>query len=149
MFLKKYIAQNSKTKEQPYYTSSYHNEASKPPEPYPLKLPKPPCPPPKQKHNHEIVGRVEIVYEGKPHYHCFATVSGEAIPVEGHDHVHNVAFRTNFANGHYHEFIGRTSGAVVIGDRHVHYVESSTLRENNHRHKFSFVTLMNEPYENE
>jgi hypothetical protein len=65
--------------------------------------------------------------------------------VEGHDHVHNVTFRTDFADGHYHEFIGRTSGAVIIGDRHVHYVESLTSREDNHRHKFRVVTLINEP----
>lgn len=146
MFLKKYKEQNPKTEEQPYYTSPQNNEL------YPLKpleLPKPELP--KQKHNHEIIGKVEMVYEGKPHYHTFATISGEAIPVEGHDHIHNVAFRTNFAGGHYHEFIGRTSGAVNIGNsnRHVHYLESITLIEDNHCHKFSLITLINEPYDDE
>lgn len=68
-----------------------------------------------QRHVHEIVGRVEIAEENTdPHNHRFATVSGEAIPLGNGDHVHEVCFRTDFYENHFHEFHGRSGGAIDV-----------------------------------
>ena len=63
-----------------------------------------------QKHMHEEVqGSVQIAERNEdPHNHRFATVSGEAIPVDCNDHVHEIKFRTDFYENHFHEFCGRT-----------------------------------------
>ena len=70
-----------------------------------------------QKHVHEITGSTQIFQECKDcHNHRFCTVSGEAMPIPGKkDHYHEVKFRTDFADGHYHEFCGKSSGAVDVG----------------------------------
>jgi hypothetical protein len=101
-----------------------------------------------QTHVHEILGSVEIAErQTDPHNHRFATVSGQAIPVCGcsGDHVHEVMFRTDFYEDHFHEFCGKTCGAIPVGDRHVHFLESVTTVNEGHRHEFRVATLINDP----
>lgn len=94
-----------------------------------------------QMHVHEIQGDVKIAGRD-PHTHRFATVSGEAIPLGNGDHVHEVIFRTDFFVEHYHEFRGRTLGAIGVGDRHVHFLESVTSFDDGHRHAFRTSTFI-------
>ena len=107
------------------------------------------CPPPKpeeQRHVHEIQGSVEIAEpQEDPHNHRFATMSGEAILIGNNDHVHEVRFRTDFYEEHYHEFCGRTGGAIKVGDRHVHFLESVTTLSDGHTHAFRVATLIEDP----
>jgi hypothetical protein len=92
---------------------------------------------------HEIQGSVKIAEpEEDPHNHRFATVSGEAIPTGNHDHIHEVRFRTDFYEDHFHEFRGKTSGAIRVGDRHVHFLDSVTTVNDGHRHEFRLSTFM-------
>lgn len=98
-----------------------------------------------QRHVHELLGSVLIAGCKTPHNHRFATVTGEAIPCGPHDHVHEVVFRTDFYDEHYHEFKGRTGGAIQVGDRHVHFIESVTSIDDSHRHEFRAATLINDP----
>ena len=79
------------------------------------------------------------------HNHRFALVSGEAIPFGHKDHYHEVKFRTDFYEDHYHVFVGKTGGAVPVGDRHVHFLESQTSLNDGHKHKFRFATLIEDP----
>jgi hypothetical protein len=96
-----------------------------------------------QSHVHEIQGSVRLDdLNSFPHNHRFVTISGEAIPIGLHDHVHEIVFRTDFMNGHYHEFHGRTFGAIPVGDGHVHFLEGVTSTTNNHNHIFRFVTFI-------
>ena len=106
----------------------------------------------KQKHVHELQGSVIIAErEEDPHNHRFCTVTGEAIPCMGneHDHVHEVAFRTDFYEEHFHEFRGITGGAIPVGNRHVHFIESVTSMDDGHRHTFEAATLIENPIEKE
>lgn len=98
----------------------------------------------KQRHVHEIQGSVKLAGEG-PHDHRFCTVSEEAIPYGTNDHVHEVCFRTDTFDDHYHEFKGKTGCAIQIGDRHVHYLESVTSVDDGHRHRFECATLIENP----
>lgn len=101
-----------------------------------------------QRHVHEIQGSVQIAErEEDPHNHRFATVSGQAIPIGNGDHVHNVRFRTDFYENHFHEFRGRTGGMIRVGDRHVHFLESVTSRNDSHRHAFRLGTFIDNPIE--
>ncbi|MDF2843929.1 MAG: hypothetical protein K0R00_2355 [Herbinix sp.] len=102
-----------------------------------------------QRHVHELVGSVRIADQEDPHNHRFATVTGEAIPCGMNDHYHEVAFRTDFYENHFHEFRGRTGGAVPVGNRHVHFIESLTTVNDGHRHGFEAATLINNPIEDE
>ncbi len=107
-----------------------------------------PCPPHPhvQEHVHEVQGSVEIAERGTdPHNHRFATVTGEAKPCGKHDHFHEIKFRTDFYENHYHEFCGRTGGAIKVGDRHVHFLESVTEVSDNHQHDFRLSTFINDP----
>ncbi len=106
-----------------------------------------PCPT-MQTHVHEILGSVKIAERcTDPHNHRFATVSDEVIG-SGLNHVHEVKFRTDFYENHFHEFCGRTGPATIIGDnRHVHYLESVTNCRDGHRHEFRFGTLIDNPIE--
>lgn len=99
-----------------------------------------------QTHVHEVLGSVMIAErEEDPHNHRFATVSGEAIRVN-RSHVHEVRFRTDFYENHFHEFRGRTSEAIPVGDdRHVHFLESVTTRNDGHFHEFRVATLIEDP----
>lgn len=102
-----------------------------------------------QEHVHEIVGSVMFADRNDPHNHRFATVSGEAIEC-GDSHVHEIKFRTDFYDGHYHEFCGRSSKAIYVGDgKHVHYANAYTECEDGHRHEFQVATLINSPIEEE
>ena len=102
-----------------------------------------------QRHVHELLGSVQIATEEceDPHNHRFATVSGQAILVGGGDHVHEVIFRTDFYEDHFHEFRGRTLGAVPVGDRHVHYLAGTTTEEEDHYHDFRAATMIEDPIE--
>lgn len=97
-----------------------------------------------QRHVHEVQGSVQIADRNDPHNHRFATVSGEAIG-NGLDHYHEVKFRTDFYEDHFHEYCGRTSCAIPVGDRHVHFLESVTTENDGHRHNFRFATLIDDP----
>jgi len=106
-----------------------------------------PCPE-EQTHVHEIQGSVMIAEEREdPHNHRFATVSGEVIRTgpNPNDHIHEVCFRTDFYEDHFHEFRGRTCTAIPVGDRHVHFLESKTTENDGHRHEFRFATLIQDP----
>lgn len=99
-----------------------------------------------QRHVHEVQGSVEIAErEEDPHNHRFAAVSGQAIPIGNGDHIHFVRFRTDFYENHYHEFYGKTGGAVKVGNRHVHFLESVTTVNDGHRHNFRVATLIDNP----
>ena len=104
------------------------------------------CCPEKQKHVHEVVGSVMIAREdGECHNHRFATVSEEAIR-SGGSHVHVVRFRTDFYEDHYHEFCGKSSPAIEVGDgRHVHFAKSYTTCSDGHRHEFRVASLIEDP----
>lgn len=115
--------------------------------------PCPPCPE-RQFHVHEVQGSVQIAeIPEDPHMHCsddphnhrFATVSGEAMPLGPNDHFHEVRFRTDFYENHFHTFSGRTGGAIPVGDRHVHFLLDETSVNEGHRHDFRFGTLIDNP----
>lgn len=99
-----------------------------------------------QNHVHEITGSTATVNECRDcHNHRFCTVSGEAIE-EGCSHVHEVKFRTDFADGHYHEFCGKSSPAIEVGDgKHVHFARAFTECQNGHRHEFQVASLIDSP----
>jgi len=99
----------------------------------------------RQFHVHEVQGSVMIAELQYPHNHRFATVSGEAIRIYGCDHVHDVYFRTDYFDGHYHGFYGRTGGAIWVGDRHVHFLEAVTSEDDGHYHEFRVATLIDNP----
>jgi len=101
-----------------------------------------------QRHVHEVLGSVMIAEpEEDPHNHRFATVTGQAILTNnGRDHYHEVDFRTDFYEEHFHRFHGRTSGAVGVGDRHVHFIDDAVTTFNDgHRHEFRLATMLDDP----
>lgn len=101
-----------------------------------------------QQHVHELTGSTGIVNEcGDCHNHRFCTVSDEAVYTrDKRDHYHNVTFRTDFADGHFHEFCGKTSCAIDVGNgKHVHFIKDFTQAEDNHRHEFQAATLIDSP----
>ena len=102
----------------------------------------------KQKHVHELTGSTRIFREfDEYHNHRFCTVSGEAMQIPGkQDHFHEVKFRTDFSDGHYHEFCGKTSGAIDVGGgKHVHFIKDFTEEEDEHRHEFQAASLIDNP----
>lgn len=94
-------------------------------------------------HVHEVRGYLKVAED--KHYHRFSFVTGDAVFTELGNHCHEIVFRTDNADGHYHEFKGRTCGAIPIGDRHVHYLEGHTTNEDGHFHGFRLITLMENP----
>lgn len=106
------------------------------------------CDRPREQHVHEILGSTFIAERCEdPHNHRFATVSGEAIPHQG-SHVHNVKFRTDSYDGHFHEFSGQTSVAFPLEDgRHVHFVKARTTAADGHTHEFRAASLIDNPIE--
>ena len=97
---------------------------------------------------HEISGSTKIFREcDECHNHRFCTVSDEAkYTPDKKDHFHEVKFRTDFSDGHYHEFCGKTSGAIDVGcGKHVHFLKDCTKPEDNHKHEFQFATLIDSP----
>lgn len=102
----------------------------------------------KQNHVHEITGSTRVFHECSDcHNHRFAAVSGEAISVPGkNDHYHEISFRTDFADGHYHEFKGKSSGAIDVGGgKHVHFAKSFTTMADGHKHEFQAASLIDSP----
>lgn len=100
-----------------------------------------------QKHVHELQGSVKFAEEDDPHGHRFCTVTEEACPVGEGEHIHEVCFRTDYYDGHYHEFRGKTGVAIPVGNRHVHFIESVTTIDDGHRHEFEAATLIENPTE--
>lgn len=100
----------------------------------------------KKKHVHEITGSTGIAEECKEcHNHRFCTVSGEAIQM-GNTHVHEVKFRTDFADGHFHEFCGKSGPAIEVGSgKHVHFAKACTEFEDGHKHRFQVASLIESP----
>lgn len=99
-------------------------------------------------HVHEIVGSTFIAeYCKDPHNHRFATVSDEAIPYMG-SHVHNIKFRTDSYDGHYHEFCGTSSAAIPVGGgKHIHFAKAYTTSADGHVHEFQVASLIDNPIE--
>ena len=98
-----------------------------------------------QRHVHEVQGSVRIAeIPEDPHNHRFATVSSQAILRPNGDHYHIVRFRTDFYEDHFHTFVGRTGGAIDVGDRHVHFLQSVTDESEDHVHEFRLSTFMND-----
>jgi hypothetical protein len=99
-----------------------------------------------QRHVHEFIGSTAVKQEcDECHNHRFATVSGEAIPI-GKSHVHEVKFRTDFSDGHFHEFCGKSSPAIDVGGgKHVHFAKAFTDEEDGHRHQFQAASLIDSP----
>lgn len=99
-----------------------------------------------QKHVHEVQGSVAIARRKEcPHNHRFATITSEAIPINCDDHIHEVKFHTDFFDHHFHEFCGRTSGAICVGDRHVHFLKCETDKCDGHCHFFRLCTMIDNP----
>ena len=74
------------------------------------------CPvcPKEQTHVHEVFGSVRIAEAATdPHNHRFAVVTCNVIPVGTRDHVHEVKFRSDFYEDHFHEFSGRMAGTSI------------------------------------
>lgn len=103
---------------------------------------------PVKQHNHEILGSTFIAEQCRDaHNHRFATVSGEAIPFMG-SHVHNITFRTDTFDDHFHEFCGTSSPAIPVGDgRHVHFAKAQTTSRDGHVHQFRVASLIDNPIE--
>lgn len=102
----------------------------------------------KQQHVHEILGSTDTIRECNGcHNHRFATVSGEAIQIPGtRDHYHEVTFRTDFSDGHYHEFCGKTSGMIDVGNgKHIHFISDFTKEADGHSHAFQVASLIESP----
>lgn len=100
-----------------------------------------------QRHVHEVTGSTASVSEcrGSCHSHRFCTVSGEAVRM-GDSHVHEISFRTDFSDGHFHEFRGTSSPAIDVGDgKHVHFARACTSVEDGHKHEFQAASLINGP----
>lgn len=97
-------------------------------------------------HVHEVLGSVEIAEaRSDPHNHRFATISSEPIPIGNGDHMHEIKFRTDNYENHYHEFCGHTGGAIRTGDRHIHFLQSDTCTSDGHHHDFRVSTLIDDP----
>lgn len=99
-----------------------------------------------QEHVHEITGSTATIIEGREcHNHRFCTVSGEAMKM-GNSHIHEVKFHTDFADEHFHEFWGRTSQAIDVGNgKHVHFLKDFTEEQDGHKHRFQVATLIDSP----
>lgn len=102
----------------------------------------------KQKHVHELTGSTRIFEECDDcHNHRFCTVTDEAIYTKDkYDHYHEVKFRTDFSDEHFHEFCGKTTGAIEVGNgKHVHFIKDCTEEEDGHKHEFQAATLIDSP----
>ncbi len=97
-----------------------------------------------QFHVHEVQGTVEIAGR-EPHTHRFTAVSGEARPWGSANHYHDVRFRTDYFDDHFHEGWGRTGGAIQVGDKHVHFLEAATTQNDGHMHRYKVATMIEDP----
>lgn len=101
-----------------------------------------------QQHVHELIGSTKIVDDcGECHNHRFCTVTDEAIfSRDKYDHYHEVKFRTDFSDGHFHEFCGKTSGAIEVGNgKHIHFIKEISEEADGHKHEFQAATLIDSP----
>lgn len=100
----------------------------------------------KQSHTHEYLGSVKIADKEDPHNHRFAGVTGEAIPMPGGNHYHELENRTDYYEDHFHMMCNKTGPGIPVGnDRHVHCVKGATSVDDNHCHDYIFVTLIDDP----
>lgn len=106
------------------------------------------CPPLETTHVHEIQGATYAMNFPTTHSHRFASTTSKPIRVGNNEHIHEVRFTTDSFNNHNHEFYGKTSRAITVGDRHVHFVQAITNLENGHRHEFRTVTQLNDATSN-
>ena len=94
---------------------------------------------------HNVVRGFDHIQVMLDHNHRIAAVSGKAIPFMD-SHVHNITFRTDSYDGHYHEFCGTSSPAIPVGDgRHVHFAKAYTSYADGHAHEFRLASLINDP----
>lgn len=103
-----------------------------------------------QNHVHELTGSTRIVNEcDNCHNHRFCTVTGEAVYTrDRRDHYHEVVLRTDFSDGHFHEFCAKTGGAIEVGNgKHVHFLNDCTESEDGHIHELQAATLIDSPTE--
>ena len=62
------------------------------------------------------------------------------------DHFHEVKSHTDFSDEYFHEFCGKTGGAIDVGNgKHVHFIKDFTEEKDNHMHKFQAATLIDSP----
>lgn len=101
-----------------------------------------------QRHVHELSGSTAVFTKCcECHNHRFCTVTGEAMRM-GNSHVHEVKFRTDFDDKHYHEFKGQTGPAYEVGEgKHVHYIKDFTQERDGHKHRFQAATFIDSPLE--
>ena len=53
---------------------------------------------------------------------------------------------TDFSDEHFHEFYGKTSGAIDVGNgRHVHFIKDFTEEQDGHKHEFQAAALIDSP----
>ena len=103
---------------------------------------------PAELHLHEVQGSVKMMGRGSDaHNHRFATVSSEPVALKNGGHAHQITFRTDTYEGHYHECCGLTSDAYEICQGHVHYLEGTTTEQANHCHDFRVITHIEDPTE--
>lgn len=100
-----------------------------------------------QAHVHEFLGSTKLAeLEEDPHNHRFAGISGEAISIGNHQHIHEIVTRTDFYEDHFHEICVRSGPAICVGDeKHVHFVCGVTTVVDDHEHCFVFATLIEDP----
>lgn len=100
-----------------------------------------------QRHVHEFTGSVRFAeLSDNPHNHHFAGVSGQAIPIKGGNHVHEIETQTDFFEDHFHLIDVKTGPAIPVGGgRHVHFVTAKTNVEDGHQHEFIAATLIENP----
>jgi hypothetical protein len=102
-----------------------------------------------QTHVHEFLGSVKVVPEEDCedfHNHRFAGVTGEAIFIGNHKHIHKIFTRTDFFDDHFHEICVETLENIPVGcGRHVHFVRGTTTENEDHVHDFMFATLIDDP----
>jgi len=102
---------------------------------------------PSQRHVHEFEGSVRLAELNEdPHNHRFAGVSGQAIPLKGGNHIHEICTKTDFYEEHFHLIDVKSGpGIPVGGGRHVHFVSAMTNVEDGHDHEFIVATLIENP----
>lgn len=97
-----------------------------------------------QTHVHEVQGST-MLFEGIPHNHRFAGMTGQEIPV-GDDHIHVIQADTDFTLQHLHEIGVVTGLPIPVGNgRHIHAASGITTLNRDHVHQFIFATLIDDP----
>ncbi len=100
-----------------------------------------------QTHVHEFEQSVKLAEMGEDrHNHRVAGVTGEAIPLQGGNHVHEIRTNTDFLD-HFHQICMTTGPAIMIPgtNKHVHLVRGNTTFVDGHVHAFLFTTQIEAP----